>query len=110
MAKIKTTLFIDKDLVEGLNILSKFTRINKSEYIREGIKMVLEKHKKEVMLMDVGKVPFNEIGPTIVRLREEGRDDEAEVFMKGIKQEIKKVEMLRTKIKRPITKKKKEKI
>ncbi len=102
MPKSKITLFVGQELIDGLNILSKYTRVNKSEYIREGIQMVLEKYKKEVMLMDVGKVPFEEIVPTISRLEEEGKYDEAELFRKSVLREIKSLEKLNKKLKSKI--------
>ncbi len=88
MPKLKVTFFIDDDLVKGLNVLSKYTRVNKSEYIREGIKMVLDKYRKEVMYMDVSKMPFNELAPTYRRLLDEGKIEEAKEFDRKVKKEF----------------------
>jgi len=43
--KISTTVYITQDQNEKLKLLNKKTKVPVAEYIREGIDMVLEKHK-----------------------------------------------------------------
>lgn len=43
--KISTTVYITQDQNEQLKLLNKKTKVPVAEYIREGIDMVLEKHK-----------------------------------------------------------------
>jgi hypothetical protein len=43
--RIRSTVILEKEQVEGLRKLSHFTRILMSSYIREGIDLVLDKHK-----------------------------------------------------------------
>jgi predicted DNA-binding protein len=43
--KISTTVYITQDQNERLKLLNKKTKVPVAEYIREGIDLVLEKHK-----------------------------------------------------------------
>lgn len=43
--KISTTVYITQDQSEKLKLLNKKTKVPVAEYIREGIDLVLEKHK-----------------------------------------------------------------
>ena len=43
--KISTTVYITQDQNEKLKLLNKKTKVPVAEYIREGIDLVLEKHK-----------------------------------------------------------------
>ena len=49
MPKPKVTFFIDQALLAGLKTLSGITRVKQADYIREGIAMVLEKYKHELL-------------------------------------------------------------
>lgn len=86
--KLKVTFFLDRELDESLNSLSKYTRVNKSVYIREGIQMVLEKYKRELILFDAGRVKFRDMGPLFIQLVEEGKYKEAEELEEVIMDEI----------------------
>ena len=44
--KISTTVYITQEQSESLKMLHKKTKVPVAEYIREGIDMVLEKHKE----------------------------------------------------------------
>ena len=46
--KISTTVYITQDQNEKLKLLNKKTKVPVAEYIREGIDMVLEKHKDQL--------------------------------------------------------------
>jgi predicted DNA-binding protein len=56
--KISTTVYITQDQNETLKLLSKKTRVPVAEYIREGIDLILDKHKADLpgqlSLMDRG--------------------------------------------------------
>ena len=43
--KISTTVYITQDQSEKLKLLNKKTKVPVAEYIREGIDLVLERHK-----------------------------------------------------------------
>jgi predicted DNA-binding protein len=43
--KISTTVYITQEQSERLKLLNKKTKVPVAEYIREGIDLVLEKHK-----------------------------------------------------------------
>ena len=47
MPKTKVTFFCDEDMLEKLKALSSITRVKQSDYIREGIGIVLERYKRE---------------------------------------------------------------
>ena len=44
--KISTTVYITQEQSENLKLLHKKTKVPVAEYIREGIDLVLEKHKE----------------------------------------------------------------
>ena len=44
--KISTTVYITQDQSEKLKLLNEKTKVPVAEYIREGIDLVLEKHKQ----------------------------------------------------------------
>ena len=44
--KISTTVYITQEQNEKLKLLNKKTKVPVAEYIREGIDLVLEKHKE----------------------------------------------------------------
>ena len=46
--KISTTVYITQEQNERLKILNKKTKVPVAEYIREGIDLVLEKHKSQL--------------------------------------------------------------
>ena len=92
MAKSKVTLFVDGELLEGLRLLSSYTRINKSEYIREGIRLVLDKYRHELARVDIRSLPLKEVVATISRLVDEGRREEAIKLHGVVVGEIKGVE------------------
>jgi predicted DNA-binding protein len=46
--KISTTVYITQEQSEKLKLLHKKTKVPVSEYIREGIDLVLEKHSNEL--------------------------------------------------------------
>jgi hypothetical protein len=48
MPKVKVAFFLEERQVEGLKTLSSVTRVKMSDYIREGIDIVLEKYKKDI--------------------------------------------------------------
>jgi len=48
MAKRRVNFFLDEEQLEGLKALSDVTRVRMSEYMREGIEMVLAKYQKEL--------------------------------------------------------------
>jgi len=48
MAKRRVNFFLDEKQLESLKALSVVTRVRMSEYIREGIEMVLAKYQKEL--------------------------------------------------------------
>jgi len=48
MAKIRVNFLLDEEQLEGLKALSGVTRVRMSEYMREGIEMVLAKYRKEL--------------------------------------------------------------
>jgi len=77
LAKSKVTLFVDGELLDGLRLLSSYTRVNKSEYIREGIRLVLDKYRHELARVDVRSLPLRDVVATIARLVDEGRREEA---------------------------------
>jgi len=43
--KISTTVYITQDQIEQLKILNQKTKVPVAEYIREGIDLVLDKHR-----------------------------------------------------------------
>lgn len=45
--RVRETFFIDKDVLEKLKKLSGITRVTRSDYIREGIDIVLQKYRRE---------------------------------------------------------------
>jgi metal-responsive CopG/Arc/MetJ family transcriptional regulator len=45
---VRETFYIDKDVLEKLRKLSSITRVKRSDYIREGIDLVLQKYRKEL--------------------------------------------------------------
>jgi predicted DNA-binding protein len=46
--KISTTVYITQEQNEKLKLLNKKTKVPVAEYIREGIDLVLEKHKSQL--------------------------------------------------------------
>ncbi len=48
MARKRANFFLDEKQIENLKALSLITRVKMSEYVREGIDMVLEKYRKEL--------------------------------------------------------------
>ncbi|NMB75099.1 MAG: ribbon-helix-helix domain-containing protein [Myxococcales bacterium] len=46
--KISTTVYITQEQADKLKLLHKKTKVPVSEYIREGIDLVLEKHVNEL--------------------------------------------------------------
>ena len=48
MAKRRTNVMIEEAQIKGLKALSSVTRVRMSEYIREGIDIVLAKYKGEL--------------------------------------------------------------
>jgi hypothetical protein len=46
--KISTTVYITKEQSEKLKILNQKTKVPVSEYIREGIDLVLDKHRNQL--------------------------------------------------------------
>ncbi len=48
MAKRRVNFFLDEAQLKGLKTLSDVTRVRMSEYMREGIEMVLVKYQKEL--------------------------------------------------------------
>ena len=46
--KVKAMFSIDKELVEKLRLLSRITRINKSELVREALRDLFTKYAKEL--------------------------------------------------------------
>ena len=48
MAKIRVNFLLDEEQLEGLKALSSVTRVRMSEYMREGIDLVLKKYRKEL--------------------------------------------------------------
>ena len=48
MPKRRTNVMIDEEQIKGLKTLSSITRVRMSEYIREGIDMVLSRYQKEL--------------------------------------------------------------
>ena len=46
--KISTTVYITQEQNESLKLLNKKTKVPVAEYIREGIDLVLEKHKSQL--------------------------------------------------------------
>ena len=46
--KISTTVYITQEQNDQLKLLNKKTKVPVAEYIREGIDMVLEKHKAKL--------------------------------------------------------------
>ncbi len=56
--KISTTVYITQDQNEKLKLLNQKTKVPVAEYIREGIDMVLERHKEllpgQMSLVDEG--------------------------------------------------------
>lgn len=46
--KISTTVYITQEQSDNLKILHKKTKVPISEYIREGIDLVLDKHKQHL--------------------------------------------------------------
>lgn len=61
MPKRRTNVMIDEEQIKGLKTLSSITRVRMSEYIREGIDMVLSRYQKELK-----KAPKKERG--VIRL------------------------------------------
>ena len=57
MPKPKVTFFIDQKMLKELKKLSGITRVKQSDYIREGIEMVLEKYKGVAKAMKEGRYP-----------------------------------------------------
>ena len=45
---VRETFYIDKDVLEKLKKLSGITRVKRSDYIREGIDIILQKYRKEL--------------------------------------------------------------
>jgi len=45
--RVRETFFIDKDVLEKLKKLSGRTRVKRSDYIREGIDLVLKKYQRK---------------------------------------------------------------
>jgi hypothetical protein len=56
--KISTTVYITQEQSEKLKLLNKKTKVPVAEYIREGIDLVLEKHKQLLP----GQISFVEKG------------------------------------------------
>jgi predicted DNA-binding protein len=48
MRKVLITIYMDKEQLARLNILSAITRVPKAAYIREGIDIVLKKYEKQL--------------------------------------------------------------
>jgi hypothetical protein len=48
MGKKRVNFFIDEMQVEGLKALSRATRVKMSDYVREGIDLILAKYQKEL--------------------------------------------------------------
>lgn len=48
MTKRRVNFFLDEEQLKGLKTLSDVTRVRMSEYMREGIDMVLAKYQKEL--------------------------------------------------------------
>ena len=48
MDRQKISLYLDKGQIEGLKVLSGFTRVKMSDYIREGVDRILAKYQKEL--------------------------------------------------------------
>ena len=46
--RVRVTLYLDADQKKMLKTLSKKTRVVWSEYVREGVDMVLKKYKKHL--------------------------------------------------------------
>ncbi|MBI3755397.1 MAG: ribbon-helix-helix domain-containing protein [Deltaproteobacteria bacterium] len=57
MPKPKVTFFIDQKMLKELKKLSEITRVKQSDYIREGIEIVLEKYKGIAKAMKEGRYP-----------------------------------------------------
>lgn len=47
MSKKRSNFFIEEKQIENLKALSLVTRVKMSEYVREGIDLVLQKYRKE---------------------------------------------------------------
>ena len=56
--KISTTIYITPEQNELLKLLNQKTKVPVAEYIRQGIDLVLEKHKSVLP----GQATFDEIG------------------------------------------------
>jgi hypothetical protein len=54
--KVSTTVYITQEQSEKLKLLHKKTKVPVAEYIREGIDMVLDKHKSQLP----GQISFGE--------------------------------------------------
>lgn len=54
--KISTTVYITPEQSEKLKLLHKKTKVPVAEYIREGIDLVLDKHKQHLP----GQISFDE--------------------------------------------------
>ncbi len=54
--KISTTVYITQDQIEQLKMLNQKTKVPVAEYIREGIDLVLDKHRSLLP----GQISFEE--------------------------------------------------
>ena len=50
--KTKVSFFCDNKVYDALDVLSSHTKVDKSKYIIEGIRMVLEKYRNEMVEVD----------------------------------------------------------
>ena len=48
MDREKISLYLDKAQIESLRVLSGITRVKMSDYIREGVDLILAKYQKEL--------------------------------------------------------------
>ncbi len=55
MGKKRVNFFLDETQIEGLKALSKVTRVKMSEYVREGIDLILSKYQKELKKSKKGR-------------------------------------------------------
>ena len=48
MEKQRISVFLEKNQIEKLKLLSGITRVKQADYIREGLEMVFAKYQKEL--------------------------------------------------------------
>jgi len=58
--KVSTTIYIEPEQLELLKLLNERTKVPMAEFIREGIDMVLQKHREKLP----GQLPLVDNGPS----------------------------------------------